>query len=102
MSPDREERDYIDRATRFPIHASLQFREGRSADWHGGETVNISRTGVLFTADRDLALASVVHLKIALPSPSNLVISCQGSIVRRKKSEHANSLFAVAMLRIER
>jgi hypothetical protein len=102
MSPAREERDYIDRAMRFPIHASLQFREGQSADWHGGETVNISRTGILFAADRDLALASVVHLKISLPSPSNLIISCQGSVVRRKQSEHANSLYAVAIRRIER
>ncbi len=76
----------IPRAQRFPIQTTLRYRESGEAAWREGETVNISRTGVLFRAQRIVAEQTPVEMSFELPveiaHDSAAVIVCQGQIVR--------------------
>ncbi len=81
-----ERTEYVTRAPRFPIQAPLQYREGGEQSWHKGTTINISRTGVLFSAEQALNLQTVLEMRIAFPpeltgdAETNVV--CWGPVVR--------------------
>ena len=74
------------RATRFPIMLPLQFRGIGEKRWSAGKTENISRTGVLFTAERVLEKDSEMQLTFQLASrfgagqPGHAF--CVGKVVR--------------------
>lgn len=76
----------IPRAQRFPIQTTLRYRESGETAWREGETVNISRTGVLFRTQRMVAEQTPVEMSFELPveiaHDSAAVIFCQGQIVR--------------------
>jgi hypothetical protein len=77
------------RAQRFPLNFPLLFRRKGELEWLDGETVNISRTGILFRTNATLQLDSKVDILVHLPT--SVVLSCRGPIVR----EEGESLFAV-------
>jgi hypothetical protein len=74
------------RAPRFPIQAALRYRVGNETDWLEGETVNISRTGILFRARKQEALKTPIEMSFNLPvtlaDESGAIVFCQGEIVR--------------------
>ena len=76
----------IPRAQRFPIHTTLRYRPSGESEWQEGETVNISRTGVMFRAERLVAEQTPVEMSFELPveiaDDSAAIIFCQGEIVR--------------------
>lgn len=92
--------NYIDRAQRFPIQAPMQFREGGESDWHEGTTLNISRSGVLFRAEREIETKKVLEMRIAFPPEmtggSETSVVCWGPIVRRQILGEANGRTAFA------
>jgi hypothetical protein len=74
------------RAQRYPIQVALRYRTASESEWHRGQTENISRSGVLFQADRVLEVNTPVELSFPLPvevggEPGALVF-CEGRIVR--------------------
>ena len=74
------------RAPRYPIQVPLRYRRSGESDWIEGTTENISRSGVLFRGDRDLAAGNHVEMTIRLPAvvyagPGGEVL-CSGAIVR--------------------
>ncbi len=85
-APVREGRAYVTRAPRFPIQAPLRYRESGEQSWHSGLTVNISRTGILFSAEEPLDPQTVLEMRIAFPpeltgeTETNVV--CWGPVVR--------------------
>jgi hypothetical protein len=85
------------RAQRFPIEAFVRFRESGEARWSEGTTVNISRSGVLFSSPKILPPKTKIEMRIVLP---RALIVCRGSIVRTEStvSRHANSVLAAAIL----
>ena len=102
LKTDSSEPDtYIARPPRFAIRASLHYRRSGELEWRSGTTINISRSGVLFTAGRDLLPETVLEMRIVFPAevtgevPSRIV--CWGSIVRtiqRSPSENRPALAA--------
>lgn len=80
--------EYVDRAQRFPIHAPMQYREGGETAWHEGNTLNISRSGVLFTSEQELENRKVLEMRIAFPPEmtggSETKVVCWGPVVRRQ------------------
>jgi hypothetical protein len=56
------------RPPRFPIRTIFRYRESGAAAWHQGSTIDISRSGVLFCAEYELPLKTVLEMEIGFPS----------------------------------
>ena len=74
------------RAQRFPLRLPLRFRPSGDPAWSEGTSVNISRAGVLFRADKPLEPHTVLEILMELPTeiagelPANVI--CCGPVVR--------------------
>jgi hypothetical protein len=77
---------YVTRATRFPLHLPLLYRESGTDPWQESSTVNISRTGILFETGQALPLQTVVEMRIKIPLPSQATLFCRGPVVRKQDS----------------
>ncbi len=82
----RHNREITPRAPRFPIQGLLQFRVKGEEQWEEGQTVNISRSGVLFRASQLLAVRTPLEMTFELPAgltkrPAATVI-CHGEVAR--------------------
>ena len=75
------------RARRFPLRIPLRYRKSGIPVWQEATTLNISRTGILFHTDESLQLKSTLDIRITFPS--NVILSCQGSVVRAIESSIA-------------
>lgn len=86
------------RAPRFPIQAPLRYRASGDPAWHKGATVNLSRSGVLFSSENEIEPATMMELCIVFPPEitggvaANVV--CMGPVVRRD-----GLMLAVAILK---
>jgi hypothetical protein len=81
------ERDkYKPRAQRFPIEAPLRYRIGGDSSWTKSATVNISRSGILFRAEKEIPAKTMLQMRIVFPSeltgygPASIL--CWGPVVR--------------------
>jgi hypothetical protein len=66
---------YLPRAERFAIPIAILYRSAGETDWRPGLTENISRSGVLFRADRGLEPDTTLELMLDIPT----VVSTSGS-----------------------
>jgi hypothetical protein len=76
-----------ERAERFRVRYPIKYRAAGEPTWHEGETVNISRTGLLFTMTAPLEVGSYVELIILLDETRGrgrtcLEVVCSGPVVR--------------------
>jgi hypothetical protein len=74
-------RTYLPRAERYAIPIAILYRSVGEADWRPGLTENISRSGVLFRADRRLEPNTA--LEMMLDIPPIVSASQSGSALRR-------------------
>lgn len=78
--------EQISRACRFPIQIPLKFRESGSREWHAGQSINISRTGILFKSDIDVLPKTLLEMQILLPAEAvgkkHVHVRCWGPVVR--------------------
>jgi hypothetical protein len=74
------------RAPRFPLHLSVRYKTGDDAEWHRGETENISRSGVLFRAEHSPGVDTPVELRLLLDKRNGhsepAEVRCRGRVVR--------------------
>lgn len=73
------------RAERFPLPLPVRYRSLAEAEWSAGRTANISGTGILFAADRELAVGTQIELHLPLEAddqqwPSEVV--ARAAVVR--------------------
>ena len=79
-------REFKPRAERFPIRTPLRYRESGRTTWSEGTTVNMSRSGVLFSAEEEILPETMLELRILFPPeivagpPANVI--CWGPVVR--------------------
>jgi hypothetical protein len=78
----------------------VQYREGGEESWHEGTTINISRSGVLFSAAGPLEPQTVLEMRIAFPAEltgeSETNVVCWGPVVRIELPSRQNESPAVA------
>ena len=55
------------RAPRFDLRVPVRYRASGGDDWHAGSTENMSRTGLLFRADRLLPVSTPIEMLVTLP-----------------------------------
>jgi hypothetical protein len=71
---------YIPRAARYQIAIPLRYRTLGESSWYDGRSENISRTGLLFRAER--LLSEQVSIEMMLEMPAE-VTAASGVHVRR-------------------
>jgi hypothetical protein len=71
------------RARRVPLPLLLQYRSLDDPEWHEGRVENISRSGVLFSSPKLVAVDTEVEMRLELPvQPTPSTILCHGRVVR--------------------
>jgi len=81
-------RNCPDRAPRFPLTVPVHFRKSGMSHWLEGHSINMSRTGILVNTDGEI-IPPPSLLDIRVNFPRDLVIECQGSVVRLDGSAFA-------------
>jgi hypothetical protein len=76
------------RAQRFAIPISILYRTPGEKEWRSGLTENISRSGVLFRADRRMEPNTPIEMLLDLPS---VVATTGGTALRRGRIVRAVS-----------
>lgn len=100
-NPGQEQGSFQARAERFPIRTSLRYRASGESAWSEGTTLNISRSGVFFRAEKEVDLKTVLEMRILFPAeiigenPANVL--CWGPVVRMVPPESPHGLPAVAV-----
>ena len=83
-------KEWKQRAQRFCIQTPIQYREGGEEAWSSGMTLNISCSGVLFSAPRELSPNTMLEMLITFPEeaePANLL--CWGPVHRKDEPREA-------------
>jgi PilZ domain len=76
----------LSRAQRFLVQLPIRYKKIGGRRWFEGKTENISRSGVLFRADRVLKPKTAIQMSFTLPvsvkgdGPGEVL--CRGSVVR--------------------
>jgi hypothetical protein len=100
-NPGQEHVSYQPRAERFPIRATVRYRASGESAWSEGTTLNISRSGVFFRAEKEVDPKTILEMRILFPkevvgeAPANVL--CWGPVVRAVPPESPNGLPAVAV-----
>jgi hypothetical protein len=80
------------RPERFPIKTAFRYRESGSTLWRHGFTIDISRSGLLFAAERLLPLKTILEMRIGFPSEMTgdaaASLFCCGSVIRCEDAQH--------------
>jgi PilZ domain len=97
---DREPR----RARRFVIHMPLRYHQPGENVWRHGRVENISRTGVLFSAEELMDLSAPIEMRFQLPveigGATAAQVLCAGEIVRTVPPPSSGQLpFLAAQIR---
>ncbi len=75
-----------ERARRYRIHMILRYRPLGEKEWLSGETVNVSRSGVLFLVPRLLDAGMPIEFTLRLPREGRgepgATVLCRGRVVR--------------------
>ena len=89
------------RAHRYELSAPVLYRSVGEGDWHTGQTVNVSRTGLLFTQCRQVPQAAAeLEFVLVLPGlghPGESRVQCQGRVVRRSGGPSEAATVAVTI-----
>jgi PilZ domain-containing protein len=99
--------DYVPRAPRLPLRAPIAFRSASGLPWVEGQTVNISRSGVLFALPPASELVGEVEFVInlsrgAMRGPGVALLPdlhCRGRVVRSGSGEEGETLVAARIRR---
>src|SRR5262245_20901316 len=73
--------NHVPRAERFAIPIAILYRSPGEMEWQPGLTENISRSGILFRADRHIAPNT--PLELMLEVPTIVAASASGTALRR-------------------
>src|SRR6516165_9098946 len=98
------EQPRYDRAQRFVVQLPIRYKRIGGQRWFEGKTENISRSGMLFRAERVLKLRTAIQMSFTLPawekgkSPGEVL--CQGRVVRTVAAVGMNGhVFAASIQR---
>ena len=73
-----------DRAQRFTMTVPLHFRKRGMSHWLEAQTVNISRTGILFRTDETIPADTFLDVRVDFPTHS--LLECECTVVRTEPS----------------
>ena len=88
------------RAHRFAVEVPLCYRPLGQADWYSGRSTNISRSGLLFRAERPLDAQTPIDVSFFMPvllhGELPAIVICQGRVVRQIPAVGSHGSLALA------
>ena len=81
--------EYPPRAARLSVKAPINLRAPTLSEWTQGWTINISRSGVLFRADRRLEPNTALEMMLDIPTV--IATSAPGNALRRGRVVRATA-----------
>ena len=88
------------RARRFNLHLPLKYRQVGEQDWRQGTTENISRSGMLFSAEEMISPNAQLEINLVLPvevaGVAAAEVVCRGQVVRSKRPGESRTSPALA------
>lgn len=100
-----EREGYKPRAQRFPIETRFRYHIGGEPTWMEGTTINISRSGILFRAQKEIAPRTMLQMRIVFPSQLTgygpVSIVCWGPVIRSESvgASGTDRMLAAAIIR---
>jgi len=92
--------NHVPRAERYVIPIAILYRRSGELDWKPGLTENISRSGVLFRAERPLEpntpLEMMLDLPLVVAAPVSGTVLRRGRVVRAVPASPIEDRHAVA------
>lgn len=91
----------IERAQRFANPLPLRYRPAGHKGWKQGTVENISRSGVLFRAQQEIAVDTAVDIALVLegaPGKKPPEVVCWGVIVREVPGDESSPLLAARIV----
>jgi len=89
------------RAIRIALKTPLRFRQVGENSWSSGMATNISSTGVLLHADRNMDVQTAIQMKYLLPitiaGKNGITVFCKGEIIRSGSSPDGDGKFHFAV-----
>jgi hypothetical protein len=89
------------RALRITLKTPLRFRQVGEKSWSSGIATNISSTGVLLHADRNMDVQTAIQMKYLLPvtiaGENGITVFCRGEIVRTEAPTNGGDEFQFAV-----
>ena len=89
------------RAIRIALKTPLRFRQVGENSWSSGMATNISSTGVLLHADRNMDVQAAIQMKYLLPvtiaGENGITVFCKGEIVRAETPPNGRGEFHFAV-----
>ncbi len=99
--PEAEIRgDLTTRAARYRLKAPLRYRRSGHFGWRNGLTINMSKSGILFSGEVALPPETAVELSISLPQKDTnepKVVAISGVIIRHTDHEPADPKHTAVM-----
>ena len=85
-------------AVRFPLHLPVTLKTSTAE--HRAQTIDISAGGILFRTETEVEVGSVVEFAVAMPgdvlgSDRDVLVSCQGRVVRCSEESSGRSVAVV-------
>jgi hypothetical protein len=99
VSQPRDERLFVDRALRRELRIPIRFRPSGTEDWFMGETINLSESGLLFTANELFDVNARLEITFQITGTPLIARSTRNArIVRRTLSNWPETriIFAVS------
>ncbi len=84
LAGDPRQRPWTDRALRRDLRIPLRYRVSGGEEWHRGETVNISESGLLFSSDDMLEVDASVEITFQTKGTPMLQSSTRQALVVRR------------------
>ena len=97
MADERDPEKELRTAARYPVRLPLAVKGGVQAE---AVTRDVSSSGVLFYVDADIQVGSTIEFSIAMPAsvlgtPSDVVVTCVGRVVRAQQMNGRKAVAAV-------
>lgn len=84
LAGDPRRRPWVDRAMRRDLRIPLRYRVAGGEEWHQGETVNISESGLLFSSNELLEVEANVEITFQTQGTPMLHSSTRQAFVVRR------------------
>ncbi len=87
------------RAPRYDLALPVFYRPIGNEDWHAGTSLNISRSGIIFSVSGDLEIGSKIEVHVVFHAGERLWpndIRCTGEVVRKAVEEQPKAAVRIA------
>src|SRR5215469_125320 len=84
IQPRRGPADYVDRALRRELRLPLRYRREGQDDWHPGETINVSESGLLFSSNELLEVDAKLEITFQTTGVPLLQSSTRVALIVRR------------------